>query len=95
MKASKATVNVKTMLIKPLSALVLVSSMLLGTAHAAEQQLDRIAAIVDNDVVMLSQYQKRLKEVQQTISKRGVEVPPDDVLRQQVMDRLIIDAIQL
>ena len=95
MKASKATVSVKTMLIKPLSALVLVSSMLLGTAHAAEQQLDRIAAIVDNDVVMLSQYQKRLKEVQQTISKRGVEVPPDDVLRQQVMDRLIIDAIQL
>ncbi len=95
MKAFKATVNVKTMLIKPLSALVLVSAMLTGTVHAAEQKLDRIAAIVDNDVVMLSQYQTRLKEVQQTISKRGVEVPPDDVLRQQVMERLIIDAIQL
>ena len=95
MKAFKATVNVKTMLIKPLSALVLVSAMLAGTVHAAEQKLDRIAAIVDNDVVMLSQYQTRLKEVQQTISKRGVEVPPDDVLRQQVMERLIIDAIQL
>ena len=95
MKASKATVSVKTMLIKPLSALILVSTMLAGTAHAAEQKLDRIAAIVDNDVVMLSQYQARLKEVQQTISKRGVEVPPDDVLRQQVMERLIIDAIQL
>ena len=95
MKAFKATVNVKTMLIKPLSALILVSTMLAGTAHAAEQKLDRIAAIVDNDVVMLSQYQAPLKEVQQTISKRGVEVPPDDVLRQQVMERLIIDAIQL
>ena len=95
MKAFKATVNVKTMLIKPLSALVLVSAMLTGTVHAAEQKLDRIAAIVDNDVVMLSQYQTRLKEVQQTLSKRGVEVPPDDVLRQQVMERLIIDAIQL
>ena len=95
MKAFKATVNVKTMLIKPLSALVLVSAMLAGTVHAAEQKLDRIAAIVDNDVVMLSQYQTRLKEVQQTLSKRGVEVPPDDVLRQQVMECLIIDAIQL
>jgi peptidyl-prolyl cis-trans isomerase SurA len=83
------------MLIKPLSALVLASSMLVGTANAAEQQLDRVAAIVDNDVVMLSQYQTRLKEVQQTISKRGVEIPPEDVLRQQVMERLIIDAIQL
>ncbi len=95
MKASKATESVKTMLIKPLSTLILASSMLVGTAFAAEQQLDRVAAIVDNDVVMYSQYQTRLKEVQQTISKRGVEIPPEDVLRQQVMERLIIDAIQL
>src|SRR5690554_4749537 len=95
MKASKAIVNVKTMLIKPLSALILASSMLLSSAFAAEQKLDRIAAIVDNDVVMFSQYQTRLQEVQQTISKRGVEIPPEDVLRQQVMERLIIDAIQL
>ncbi len=95
MKASKATVSVKTMLIKPLSALILTSSVLFSSAFAAEQKLDRIAAIVDNDVVMFSQYQTRLQEVQQTISKRGVEIPPEDVLRQQVMERLIIDAIQL
>lgn len=95
MKASKATVNVKTMLIKPLSALVLASSLLVSTGYAAEQPLDRVAAIVDNDVVMYSQYQTRLKEVQQTISKRGVEIPPEEVLRQQVLERLIIDAIQL
>lgn len=95
MKAFKATVNVKTMLIKPLSALVLASSLLVGPVFAAEQLLDRVAAIVDNDVVMYSQYQTRLKEVQQTIRKRGVELPPDDVLRQQVMERLILDAIQL
>ncbi|NLY13060.1 MAG: molecular chaperone SurA [Gammaproteobacteria bacterium] len=95
MKASKATVNVKTMLIKPLSALVLASSLLAGNAYAAEQPLDRVAAIVDNDVVMYSQYKTRLNEVLQTIRKRGVELPPEDVLRQQVMDRLIIDALQL
>ncbi|WP_178087308.1 peptidylprolyl isomerase [Pseudomonas sp. C27(2019)] len=87
--------SVKTMLIKPLSALMLASSLLVGTASATVQQLDRVAAIVDNDVVMYSQYQTRLKEVQQTISKRGVEIPPEDVLRQQVMERLIIDTIQL
>ena len=95
MKASKATVNVKTMLTKSLSALVLASSVLVGTAYAAEQPLDRVAAIVDNDVVMYSQYQARLNEVLQTIRQRGVELPPEDVLRQQVMERLVIDAIQL
>ena len=95
MKASKAIVNVKTMLIKPLSALILASSLLVGNLYAAEQPLDRVAAIVDNDVVMYSQYQTRLKEVQQTIAKRGVQAPAEDVLRQQVMERLILDAIQL
>ncbi len=95
MKASKAIVNVKTMLIKPLSALILASSLLVGHLYAAEQPLDRVAAIVDNDVVMYSQYQTRLKEVQQTIAKRGVQAPAEDVLRQQVMERLILDAIQL
>ena len=95
MKASKATVNVKTMLIKPLSALILASSLLVGNLYAAEQPLDRVAAIVDNDVVMYSQYQTRLKEVQQTIAKRGVQAPAEDVLRQPVMERLILDAIQL
>lgn len=87
--------NVKTMLIKPLSALILASSLLAGHLSAAEQPLDRVAAIVDNDVVMYSQYQTRLKEVQQTIAKRGVQAPAEDVLRQQVMERLILDAIQL
>lgn len=95
MKASKATVNVKTMLIKPLSALVLAGSLLAGNAYAAEQPLDRVAAIVDDDVVMYSQYQTRLKEVLQTIRKRDVELPEEDVLRQQVMERLVIDAIQM
>ncbi|HHX34583.1 MAG TPA: molecular chaperone SurA [Gammaproteobacteria bacterium] len=83
------------MLTKSLSALVLASSVLVGTAYAAEQPLDRVAAIVDNDVVMYSQYQARLNEVLQTIRQRGVELPPEDVLRQQVMERLVIDAIQL
>ncbi|HZJ95486.1 MAG TPA: peptidylprolyl isomerase [Thiopseudomonas sp.] len=87
--------NVKTMLIKPLSALILASSVLAGSLSAAEQPLDRVAVIVDNDIVMLSQYQARLNEVRQTIASRGVEQPPEDVLRQQVLERLIIDAIQM
>jgi len=95
MKASKATVNVKTMLIKPLCTLILAGSLLAGSLSAAEQPLDRVAVIVDNDIVMLSQYQARLNEVRQTIASRGVEQPPEDVLRQQVLERLIIDAIQL
>jgi peptidyl-prolyl cis-trans isomerase SurA len=37
----------------------------------------------------------RVREVQQTIAKRGAELPPVQVLSQQVLERLIIENIQL
>ena len=88
--------NVKTKLTDLLRP-VLLGAMLLGgtAAHAAVQQLDSVAAIVDNDVVMRSQLDQRVKEVQQTIAKRGGGVPPASVLQSQVLERLIVENLQL
>ncbi|MNM87538.1 Chaperone SurA precursor [compost metagenome] len=69
--------------------------LLTGTAHAAVQTLDSVVAIVDNDVVMKSQLDQRVREVQQTIAKRGGAVPPAGVLDQQVLERLIVENLQL
>jgi peptidyl-prolyl cis-trans isomerase SurA len=94
-KAFKVIVNVKIKLsdcVRPL----LLGALFLGTAaHAEVQPLNRVVAIVDNDVVMQSQLDARLREVQQTIAQRGAALPPDDVLSQQVLERLIIENIQL
>jgi len=88
-------VNVKTKLSDCLRPLML-GALLLGTAAQAEvQPLNRVVAIVDNDVIMQSQLDSRLREVQQTIAKRGAAVPPEHVLNQQVLERLIIENIQL
>ena len=65
------------------------------SALAEVTALDRVVAIVDNDVVMQSQLDQRLREVQQTIAKRGAALPPEHVLSQQVLERLIIENIQL
>ncbi|WP_371915369.1 peptidylprolyl isomerase [Pseudomonas sp. PA15(2017)] len=71
-------------------------ALFLGTAaHADVQPLNRVVAIVDNDVIMQTQLDARVREVQQTIGKRGAEVPPANVLTQQVLDRLILENIQL
>lgn len=87
--------NVKTKLSDCLRPLLL-GALFLGTAAQAEvQALDRVVAIVDNDVVMQSQLDQRLREVQQTIAKRGAALPPEHVLSQQVLERLIIENIQL
>ena len=78
-----------------LGALLLANFLLATSATAQVRPLDRIVAIVDNDVIMQSQLDQRLREVQQTIEKRGAEMPPRDVMQQQVLERLITENLQL
>jgi peptidyl-prolyl cis-trans isomerase SurA len=93
-------VNVKIKLsdyLRPLlvGALLLGNATLATSAAAEVRPLDRIVAIVDNDVIMQSQLDQRLREVEQTIEKRGAEMPPRDVMQQQVLERLITENLQL
>ncbi|MEX6501839.1 peptidylprolyl isomerase [Pseudomonas zhanjiangensis] len=75
---------------------LLLGALFLGAAAQAEvKPLNRVVAIVDNDVIMQSQLDARLREVQQTIAKRGSALPPQNVLSQQVLERLIVENIQL
>lgn len=87
--------NVKTKLSDCLRPLLLGAALLASTAQAQFQSLDRVVAIVDNDVIMYSQLDQRLREVEQTIDKRGGQLPPQDVLQQQVLERLIVENLQL
>jgi peptidyl-prolyl cis-trans isomerase SurA len=88
-------VNVKTKLCDRLRPLLL-GALFLGTlAHAQVQPLDKVVAIVDNDVIMQSQLDQRMQEVRQTIAKRGGGEPPMEELQKQVLDRLILENLQL
>lgn len=59
------------------------------------QQLDRIVAVVNEDIIMNSELNVRMALVTDQIRSQGVQLPPEDVLRQQVLDRLIIDNLQM
>ncbi|WP_068827326.1 peptidylprolyl isomerase [Pseudomonas sp. BMS12] len=87
--------NVKTKLSDCLRPLLLGAVFLTTAAQAQLQSLDRVVAIVDNDVIMYSQLDQRLNEVEQSIGKRGGQLPPQDVLQQQVLERLIVENLQL
>jgi peptidyl-prolyl cis-trans isomerase SurA len=94
-KAFKVIANVKIKLSEYVRPLLL-GALFLGTAAQAEvHPLNRVIAIVDNDVIMQSQLNARLREVQNSIVKRGGELPPADTLTQQVLERLIVENIQL
>jgi peptidyl-prolyl cis-trans isomerase SurA len=76
----------------------LACALLLALPFAAQAEpvlLDRIAVIVDDDVVMDSDIARRMADVREQISTRGARQPPEDVLRKQVMDRLILESIQV
>lgn len=78
------------------AVLGLCASFLLSSAVQAQVvPLDRVAAIVDNDVVMASQVTERMAAVRDQLQQGGVQMPPEDVLREQVIDRLVLESIQL
>lgn len=87
--------NVKIKLSDCLRPLMLGALLLTTAAQAEVQPLDKVVAIVDNDVIMRSQLEQRVHEVQQAIAKRGAAAPPEGVLDQQVLERLIVENLQL
>lgn len=83
---------------RPLFAALLALTLVLpgGLAQAQQRQLlDRVVAIVDSDVVLLSELQSRLREVRQTFAMNNQPMPPEGELREQVLDQLVLESIQL
>jgi peptidyl-prolyl cis-trans isomerase SurA len=58
-------------------------------------QIDRIVAVVDREVITLSELQNRIKTVLKQLEQQGVASPPQDVLEKQVLERMIGDRLQL
>lgn len=58
-------------------------------------KLDRIVAIVDQSVITEFELENRIATVTAQLKKQGVELPPENILRKQILERLISDALQL
>jgi len=58
-------------------------------------KLDRIVAIVNQGVITEQELVSRMQSVSQKFAKSGQELPPDNILTKQILDRLIIDSLQL
>jgi peptidyl-prolyl cis-trans isomerase SurA len=78
-------------------ALVSLLFLLLLTPHviAAVAPLDRIAVVVDDSAILQSEIDKRIADVQFQFAQRKNPLPPDDVLRKQVIEQLVLENLQL
>lgn len=56
--------------------------------------LDRVVAIVNDGVVLESELETETNEVTTRLRNEKVQLPSNDVLREQVLDRLVLEEIQ-
>ncbi|WP_163558530.1 SurA N-terminal domain-containing protein [Halomonas sp. NO4] len=61
----------------------------------ARQSLDRIVAVVNDRAIMASELEERVEQARSQLVDNQVDVPPDASLREQMLDRLIVEEIQL
>jgi peptidyl-prolyl cis-trans isomerase SurA len=57
--------------------------------------LDRILAIVNDDVITATRFQGRLAEARKQLAAEKIAEPPEAVLSRQILERLILERIQL
>ena len=78
-----------------LGILLLLTSLLSSKAFSEYVKLDGIVAVVDEDVVLASELLERINLVRESMIQNKVPMPERDVFVGQVLDRLIIENIQL
>ena len=78
-----------------ISLIGLASTWPVASAWAQIQTLDQVVAIVDDDIILASELQERVAGVRSTMESRGVEMPDDETLVRETLDRLILDSIQM
>ena len=79
-----------------LALLFTLSLLTLTPARAALLLLDQIAVVVDTDVIMQSEIDERFRLVKAQLVESGRRnIPPDEAIRNQIIERLIIENLQL
>ena len=64
-------------------------------AHAKPVELDKVAVIVNEGVVLESQINSLVADVKRTAQSQSQSLPDDDVLRTQAIERLILTSLQM
>jgi peptidyl-prolyl cis-trans isomerase SurA len=68
---------------------------LLLASNVWAQPLDRIVAVVNDEVILESELMDMQQTVRQQLRQREAAIPPSDVLHKQVLERLILQRVQL
>lgn len=89
--------NKSTILINFLFILISLSFSLISSGKSENniKKLDRIVAIVDQEVITEKELEEKLITVINNLKNQKVDLPPENTLKKQVIERLIINSLQI
>ena len=78
-----------------ISLIFFLSSYFLLNSHTTfAEVLGKIAAVVEDDVILEQELDKEVAVIAQRIQASNTPMPPESVIRKQVLEKLIIDRLQ-
>lgn len=78
-----------------LAALLLVAAPLVAQAGNQPIEADRVVAVVNNEAITQYDLRARVGSAVQNLKRQGTPMPPADVLQRQVLERMIVDRLQM
>ena len=82
------------MLIKILNTIFICSVLLIKAYNANAEELDRIVAIVEDDVILEHELMNEIAAIMQKLQASNTAMPPEYVIKKQVLEKMIIDRLQ-
>jgi peptidyl-prolyl cis-trans isomerase SurA len=66
-----------------------------GRPRSEPQEADRIIAVINDEVITLNELRQRLDSVVSQLRRQGTPLPPADQLERQMLDRMVMDKVQV
>ncbi len=87
--------NVRIDMVKKLiTYLILLLGMALACQSVYAEVLDKIIAVVEDDVILENDLQREVAVIAQRIQSSNTAMPPEQVLRKQVLEKMIVEKLQ-
>lgn len=67
----------------------------LVTRPAAPTELDRVIVVVNDDVITETELTNRLTSTKKQLALEKIKIPPDNVLKKQLLERMVLERLQL
>lgn len=65
------------------------------TAATSTQEADAIVAVVNKDVITRRELDTRVQQIKTDLARQRAQIPPDEILQSQLLQRLIIERLQV